>query len=150
MMPGKKRELKVTAKTKRQYKRYVNSREVEYLIRQVKNSQTYNLTFKEFVKQFIQVLSTDTLMDEDEKSQNFTSGNAYLVVNGLFIVFTVWVYMLHVMLKKDTPSGIQDRMKMLRVSLLSEGLGRVISIFIAIIIPILLVLGLSIYMLDIP
>src|SRR5699024_216976 len=105
---------------------------------------------KEFVNQFIQVLSSDTLMDEDEKSQNFTSGNAYLVVNGLFIVFTVWVYMLHVMLMKDTPSGIQDRMKMLRVSLLSEGLGRVISIFIAIIIPILLVLGLSIYMLDIP
>src|SRR5699024_11886144 len=66
------------------------------------------------------------------------------------IVFTVWVYMLHVMLMKDTPSGIQDRMKMLRVSLLSEGLGRVISIFIAIIIPILLVLGLCIYMLDIP
>src|SRR5699024_12478529 len=99
--------------------------------------------------QFSQVLSSDTLMDEDEKSQNFTSGNAYLVVSGLFIVFTVWIYMLYVMLMKDTPSGIQDRMKMLSVTLLSEGLGRVISIFIAIIIPILLVLGLSIYMLDI-
>ena len=114
------------------------------------DDERHDLIFKEFVNQFIQVLSSDTLMDEDEKSQNFTSGNAYLVVNGLFIVFTVWVYMLHVMLMKDTPSGIQDRMKMLRVSLLSEGLGRVISIFIAIIIPILLVLGLSIYMLDIP
>lgn len=169
MMAGKKSDLEVTGNPKRQFESYVISSAVDTLIRHIRNSQSniltlnhyakefgmndderHDLIFKEFVNQFIQVLSSDTLMDEDEKSQNFTSGNAYLVVNGLFIVFTVWVYMLHVMLMKDTPSGIQDRMKMLRVSLLSEGLGRVISIFIAIIIPILLVLGLSIYMLDIP
>ncbi|WP_213809658.1 ABC transporter permease [Jeotgalicoccus sp. WY2] len=86
-----------------------------------------NLIFEEFVSQFIQVLSSDTLMDEHQKAQNISAGNMYFIVNGLFIIMTVWVYMLYIALMRDISSNLEDRMKVFGVTHLAQGLARVLS-----------------------
>lgn len=146
MMEGESSELIVVGNPDMQLESYVISSVIDTVVRHIRNSQAniltinhyarefgmtdearQNLIFEEFVSQFIQVLSSDTLMDEHQKAQNISAGNMYFIVNGLFIIMTVWVYMLYIALMRDISSNLEDRMKVFGVTHLAQGLARVLS-----------------------
>lgn len=146
MMKGESSELIVVGNPDMQLESYVISSVIDTVVRHIRNSQAniltinhyarefgmtdearQNLIFEEFVSQFIQVLSSDTLMDEHQKAQNISAGNMYFIVNGLFIIMTVWVYMLYIDLMRDISSNLEDRMKVFGVTHLAQGLARVLS-----------------------
>ncbi len=147
MMQGEASELIVVGNPAMQLESYVISSVIDTVVRHIRNSQASILTinhyarefgmtdearqkliFQEFVSQFIQVLSSDTLMDEHEKAQNISAGNLYFIVNGLFIIMTVWVYMLYIALMRDVGSNLKDRMKIFGVTYLTEGIAKVLTI----------------------
>lgn len=147
MMQGESSELIVVGNPDMQLESYVISSVIDTVVRYIRNSQANILTinhyarefgmtdearqdliFEEFVSQFIQVLSSDTLMDEHLTSQNITAGNMYFIVNGLFIIMTVWVYMLYIALMRDISSNLEERMKVFGVTHLAQDLARVLSI----------------------
>lgn len=146
MMKGESSELIVVGNPDMQLESYVISSVIDTVVRHIRNSQAniltinhyarefgmtdearQNLIFEEFVSQFIQVLSSDTLMDEHQKAQNISAGNMYFIVNGLFIIMTVWVYVLYIALMRDISSNLEDRMKVFGVTHLAQGLARVLS-----------------------
>lgn len=147
MMRGESSELIVVGNPDMQLESYVISSVIDTVVRHIRNSQANILTinhyarefgmtdearqdliFEEFVSQFIQVLSSDTLMDEHQTAQNISEGIIYFIVNGLFIIMTVWVYMLYIALMRDIGSNLEDRMKVFGVTYLTQGLAKVFSI----------------------
>ena len=147
MMQGESSELIVVGNPDMQLESYVISSVIDTVVRHIRNSQANILTinhyarefgmtdearqdliFEEFVSQFIQVLSSDTLMDEHQTAQNLSAGNMYFIVNGLFIIMTVWVYMLYIALMRDVGSNLEDRMKIFGVTYLAQGLAKVLAI----------------------
>ena len=147
MMQGESSELIVVGNPDMQLESYVISSIIDTVVRHIRNSQANILTinhyarefgmtdearqdliFGEFVSQFIQVLSSDTLMDEHQTAQNISAGNMYFIVNGLFIIMTVWVYMLYIALMRDVGSNLEDRMKIFGVTYLAQGLAKVLAI----------------------
>ncbi len=147
MMQGESSELIVVGNPDMQLESYVISSIIDTVVRHIRNSQANILTinhyarefgmtdearqdliFEEFVSQFIQVLSSDTLMDEHQTAQNLSAGNMYFIVNGLFIIMTVWVYMLYIALMRDVGSNLEDRMKIFGVTYLAQGLAKVLAI----------------------
>lgn len=147
MMQGESSELIVVGNPDMQLESYVISSIIDTVVRHIRNSQAniftinhyarefgmtdearQDLIFEEFVSQFIQVLSSDTLMDEHQTAQNLSAGNMYFIVNGLFIIMTVWVYMLYIALMRDVGSNLEDRMKIFGVTYLAQGLAKVLAI----------------------
>ncbi|MBB6423607.1 ABC transporter permease [Jeotgalicoccus coquinae] len=147
MMKGESSELIVVGNPDMQLESYVISSVIDTVVRHIRNSQAniltinhyarefgmtdearQNLIFEEFVSQFIQVLSSDTLMDEHQTAQNISAGNMYFIVNGLFIIMTVWVYMLYIALMRDAGSNLEERMRVFGVTYLAQGLAKVLSI----------------------
>lgn len=147
MMQGESSELIVVGNPDMQLESYVISSIIDTVVRHIRNSQAniftinhyarefgmtdearQDLIFEEFVSQFIQVLSSDTLMDEHQTAQNLSAGNMYFIVNGIFIIMTVWVYMLYIALMRDVGSNLEDRMKILGVTYLAQGLAKVLAI----------------------
>lgn len=147
MMQGEASELIVVGNPDMQLESYVISSVIDTVVRHIRNSQANILTinhyarefgmtdearqeliFKEFVSQFIQVLSSDTLMDEHEKVQNISAGNLYFIVNGLFIIMTVWVYILYIVLMRDVGRNLKDRMNIFGVTYLAEAIAKIITI----------------------
>lgn len=145
MMRGESSELEVVGNPNQELESYVVNSVIDTVVRHIRNSQANILTinhyarefdmsdearealiFREFVSQFIQVLSSDTLMDEHEESQNISAGYMYFIVNGLFIVITIWVYMMHVMLMRAMNGNLQARLKVSGVSVFSIGLSKVL------------------------
>ena len=147
MMKGESSELIVVGNPDMQLESYVISSVIDTVVRHIRNSQAniltinhyarefgmtdearQNLIFEEFVSQFIQVLSSDTLMDEHQTAQNISAGNMYFIVNGLFIIMPVWVYMLYIALMRDAGSNLEERMRVFGVTYLAQGLAKVLSI----------------------
>ena len=147
MMKGESSELIVVGNPDMQLESYVISSVIDTVVRHIRNSQAniltinhyarefgmtdearQNLIFEEFVSQFIQVLSSDTLMNEHQKTQNISAGNMYFIVNGLFIIMTVWVYILYIALMRDAGSNLEERMRVFGVTYLAQGLAKVLSI----------------------
>lgn len=147
MMQGEASELIVVGNPDMQLESYVISSVIDTVVRHIRNSQANILTinhyarefamtdearqeliFEEFVSQFIQVLSSDTLMDEHEKVQNISAGNLYFIVNGLFIIMTVWVYILYIVLMRDVGRNLKDRMNIFGVTYLAEAIAKIITI----------------------
>ena len=97
MMRGESSQLEVVGNPDMQLESYVISGVIDTVVRHIRNSQANILTinhyaetlgmsdeerealiFQEFVNQFIQVLSSDTLMDEHEISQNISAERCIL------------------------------------------------------------------------
>lgn len=146
MMRGESSQLEVVGNPDMQLESYVISGVIDTVVRHIRNSQANILTinhyaetlgmsdeerealiFQEFVNQFIQVLSSDTLMDEHEISQNISAGAMYFIVNGLFILMTVWVYMLHIALMRDTDHQLKERIKLAGGTYFVQGAARSIT-----------------------
>ena len=147
MMQGKASELIVVGNPNMQLESYVISSVIDTVVRHIRNSQANILTinhyarefgmneeareeliFQEFINQFIQVLSSDTLMDEHQTVQNFSTGNMYFIINGLFVIITVWMYMLYIALRRDISRNLEDRMRVFGVTFLSQGIARILTI----------------------
>lgn len=147
MIQGKSSELEVVGNPNMQLESYVISSVIDTVVRHIRNSQANILTinhyarefgmtdeareeliFKEFVSQFIQVLSSDTLMDEQQTSQNINAGYMYFIVNGLFIIMTVWVYMVYITLMRDVSKNMQDRMKISGATYFVQGIAKVFTV----------------------
>lgn len=147
MMQGESSELIVVGNPDMQLESYVISSVIDTVVRHIRNSQANILTinhyarefgmndearqdliFEAFVSQFIQVFSSDTLMNEHQKTQNISAGNMYFIVNGLFIIMTVWVYILYIALMRDAGSNLEERMRVFGVTYLAQGLAKVLSI----------------------
>ena len=147
MMQGESSELVVVGNPDMKLESYVNSSVCHTVERHIRNSQAgiltinhyakefgmndeerHELIFQEFVSQFIQVLSSGTLMDEHERTQNVSAGNLYFIVNALFIIMTLWVYMLYTALMRDVSSNLEDRMQVFGVTYLSRGAAKVLTV----------------------
>ena len=147
MMQGESSELIVVGNPDMQLESYVISSVIDTVVRHIRNSQANILTinhyarefgmndearqdliFEAFVSQFIQMFSSDTLMNEHQKTQNISAGNMYFIVNGLFIIMTVWVYILYIALMRDAGSNLEERMRVFGVTYLAQGLAKVLSI----------------------
>ena len=147
MMQGESSELIVVGNPDMQLESYVISSVIDTVVRHIRNSQANILTinhyarefgmndearqdliFEAFVSQFIQVFSSDTLMNEHQKTQNISAGNMYFIVNGLFIIMTVWVYILYIALMRDAGINLEERMRVFGVTYLAQGLAKVLSI----------------------
>ena len=147
MMQGESSELIVVGNPDMQLESYVISSVIDTVVRHIRNSQANILTinhyarefgmndearqdliFEAFVSQFIQVFSSDTLMNEHQKTQNISVGNMYFIVNGLFIIMTVWVYILYIALMRDAGINLEERMRVFGVTYLAQGLAKVLSI----------------------
>lgn len=147
MMQGEYSELVVVGNPDMKLESYVISSVIDTVVRHIRNSQAgiltinhyakefgmndeerHELIFQEFVSQFIQVLSSGTLMDEHERTQNVSAGNLYFIVNALFIIMTLWVYMLYTALMRDVSSNLEDRMQVFGVTYLSRGAAKVLTV----------------------
>lgn len=147
MMQGKSSELEVVGNPNMRLESYVISSVIDTVVRHIRNSQANILTinhyarefgmtdaareeliFKEFVSQFIQVLSSDTLLDEHQTTQNINAGYMYFIVNGLFIIMTVWVYMVYITLMRDVSKNMKDRMKISSATYFVQGTAKVFTV----------------------
>lgn len=165
MMEGQTSQLEVTGNPDRKLESYMIRSVVDTLIRHLRNSQSNVLTvnhyaksfdmsdeqredliFQEFVSQFVQVISSDTLVDEEEVSQNFSLGISYFLLNGMFILLTIWLYLLYLMLMKDKNPGLSERMKLLGVGHLAQGISRITSLMLIIILPSVLIVMTVLYL----
>lgn len=145
MMRGKSSELEVAGNPGRQLESYVVSGVIDTVVRHIQNSQADILTinhyakefgmpeedrqaliFKEFTNQFIQVLSSHTLMNEYQTSQNISTGYVYFVVNGMFIIITLWIYIIYTALVRDVNDKLADRMKLMGATHLIQGFSKVL------------------------
>lgn len=145
MMRGKSSELEVAGNPDRQLESYVVSGVIDTVVRHIQNSQADILTinhyakefgmpeedrqaliFKEFTNQFIQVLSSHTLMNEYQTSQNISTGYVYFVVNGMFIIITLWIYIIYTALVRDVNDKLADRMKLMGATHLIQGFSKVL------------------------
>lgn len=147
MMQGESSELIVVGNPDMRLESYVISSVIDTVVRHIRNSQASILTinhyarefgmtdegreeliYQQFISQFIQVLSSDTLMDEHKTAQNISAGNIYYIVNGLFILVTVWVYMLYIVLRRDVSINLEERMKVFGVTYFALGSAKVLTI----------------------
>nr|WP_281271282.1 ABC transporter permease [Jeotgalicoccus halotolerans] len=147
MMQAESSELEVVGNPDMQLESSVISSVIDTVVRHIRNSQANILTinhyarefgmdeeareeliFQEFVSQFIQVLSSDTLMNEHQTVQNFSTGNMYFIINGLFVIMSVWIYMLYIALMRDISSNLEDRMRVFGVTFLSQGIAKILTI----------------------
>lgn len=145
MMRGKSSELEVAGNPDRQLESYVVSGVIDTVVRHIQNSQANILTInhyakefgmpeedrqaliiKEFTNQFIQVLSSHTLMNEYQTSQNISTGYVYFVVNGMFIIITLWIYIIYTALVRDVNDKLADRMKLMGATHLIQGFSKVL------------------------
>lgn len=100
--------------------------------------ERHEIVFQSFIDYFLQVLSSGTMMDEHESVQNATDSLAYYIINGMFIIMTLWVLMVHIVLTRDVNSRLEERMKLLGVTYISRGFARVFTIsFIVILVSII-------------
>lgn len=151
MMAGQSSELEVVGNPDRQLESYMVSEVIDIVVGYIRTSQAniltinyfakefgmdmndrHELLFQSFADYFIQVLSSSTMMDDYEVAQNSSHGEVYYIVNGMFIIITLWVLMINIMLTRDVNTRIEERMKLLGVTYLSRSIARifVISTFI--------------------
>lgn len=165
MMAGQTSQLEVTGNPDRQLESYMIKSVVDTVIRHLRNSQSNVLTvnhyarsfgmsdeqreeliFQEFVNQFVQVISSDTLVDETEVSQNFSIGMSYFLLNGMFILLTVWLYLLYLMMMTDQNKGLDERMKLLGVGHITRGISRLCSLMLIMVLPSIGVVMVTLYL----
>lgn len=135
MMSGVSSELAVVGNAARPLESHLVSEVVDTVVRYIRTSQSSILTinhygrefemdtetrhemvFQSFVDYFLQVLSSGNMMDESEVNSGTDTGSAYFIVNGMFIIITLWILMMHITLTRDVSSRIEARLKLLGVT----------------------------------
>src|SRR5699024_9940290 len=88
------------------------------------------LMLNQFINFFLQTLSSGTMMDESESTHHISSGYEYFIVNGMFIIISVWILITHLILTQDIRPELRNRMKMFGATYISEGAAKIIMTFL--------------------
>lgn len=147
MMAGQSSELEVVGNPERQLESYMVRELIDTVVGYIRTSQAniltinyfaeefgmdmndrHELLFQSFADYFIQVLSSSTMMDDYEVAQNSSHGEVYYIVNGMFIIITLWILMINIMLTRDVNTRIEERMKLLGVTYLTRSIARIFVI----------------------
>lgn len=148
MIEGEESQLKVVGNPNRMLESHVINEMIETVVRHIRNSQANILTInhyakdfgmdadqrealmiEQFINFFLQTLSSGTMMDESERTHHISSGYEYFIVNGMFIIISIWVLMTHLILVQDVKPELRERMKMFGVTYMAEGTAKTILTF---------------------
>jgi len=69
------------------------------------------------------------MMDESESTHHISSGYEYFIVNGMFIIISLWVLITHLILIQDVRPELRNRVKMFGATYISEGAAKIIITF---------------------
>lgn len=149
MIQGDGSQLKVVGNPNRMLESHVVNEMIETVVRHIRSSQANILTINEYAKNFgmdaeareelmlnqfinffLQTLSSGAMMDESESTHHISSGYEYFIVNGMFIIITVWVLITHLILIQDVRPELRNRMKMFGATYISEGAAKIIITFL--------------------
>jgi len=148
MMEGEESQLEVVGNPNRVLESHVINEMIETVVRHIRNSQANILTIdhyakdfgvdqdqretlmiEQFINFFLQTLSSGAMMDESESTHHISSGYDYFIVNGMFIIISIWVLMTHLILVQDVKPELRERMKMFGATYIAEGTAKIILTF---------------------
>jgi len=149
MIQGKESQLEVVGNPNRMLESHVVNEMIKTVVRHIRSSQANILTINEYAKNFgmeaeereelmlnqfinffLQTLSSGTMMDESESTHHISSGYEYFIVNGMFIIISVWILITHLILTQDIRPELRNRMKMFGATYISEGAAKIIMTFL--------------------
>lgn len=149
MIQGEESQLEVVGNPNRMLESHVVNEMIKTVVRHIRSSQANILTINEYAKNFgmeaeereelmlnqfinffLQTLSSGTMMDESESTHHISSGYEYFIVNGMFIIISVWILITHLILTQDIRPELRNRMKMFGATYISEGAAKIIMTFL--------------------
>lgn len=149
MIQGEESQLEVVGNPNRMLESHVVNEMIKTVVRHIRSSQANILTINEYAKKFgmeaeereelmlnqfinffLQTLSSGTMMDESESTHHISSGYEYFIVNGMFIIISVWILITHLILTQDIRPELRNRMKMFGATYISEGAAKIIMTFL--------------------
>src|SRR5699024_10102419 len=145
MIQGEESQLEVVGNPNRMLESHVVNEMIETVVRHIRNSQANIMTINhyatsfgmdagerealmlnQFINFFLQTLSSGAMMDESESTHHISSGYEYFIVNGMFIIISVWILITHLILTQDIRPELRNRMKMFGATYISEGAAKII------------------------
>lgn len=148
MIQGEESQLDVVGNPNRMLESHVINEMIETVVRHIRSSQANILTINhyaedfgmdadqrealllnQFISFFLQTLSSGAMMDEYESTHHISSGYEYFIVNGMFIIVSIWVLMTHLILIQDVRPELRERMKMFGATYISEGIAKIVLTF---------------------
>lgn len=149
MIEGEESRLEVVGNPNRMLESHVVNEMIETVVRHIRSSQANILTINDYAKDFgmdreqrealmlnqfisffLQTLSSTTMMEESESSHHMSSGYEYFIINGMFIIISIWVLMTHLVLVQNMRQELRDRMRMFGTTYIAEGAAKTILTFI--------------------
>lgn len=149
MIQGEESQLDVVGNPNRMLESHVINEMIETVVRHIRSSQANILTINhyaedfgmdadqrealllnQFISFFLQTLSSGAMMDEYESTHHISSGYEYFIVNGMFIIVSIWVLMTHLILMQDVRPELRERMKMFGATYISEGIAKIVLTFV--------------------
>lgn len=148
MIQGEESQLEVVGNPNRMLESHVVNEMIETVVRHIRNSQANIMTINhyatsfgmdagerealmlnQFINFFLQTLSSGAMMDESESTHHISSGYEYFIVNGMFIIISLWVLITHLILIQDVRPELRNRVKMFGATYISEGAAKIIITF---------------------
>lgn len=145
MIRGEESRLEVVGNPNRMLESHVINEMIETVVRHIRSSQANILTInhyadsfgmdagqrealmqEQFINFFLQTLSSGAMMEESESTDHISSGYEYFIVNGMFIIISIWTLMTHLMLVQDVRPELRNRMKMFGATYIAEGTAKII------------------------
>lgn len=149
MIQGEESQLDVVGNPNRMLESHIINEMIETVVRHIRSSQANILTINhyaedfgmdadqrealllnQFISFFLQTLSSGAMMDEYESTHHISSGYEYFIVNGMFMIVSIWVLVTHLILIQDVRSELRERMKMFGATYISEGIAKIVLTFV--------------------
>lgn len=131
MIESDSSELEVVGNPDMQIESHVVSEIIDTVVRHIRNAQAnimtinhyahqfdmddetrHNLIFELFIDYFMQVLSSDVMVDDTQVDAGVAAEGSYFIVNGIFIIITWWVLITYLVLNEGHSNRMLERMKM--------------------------------------
>ncbi|MFC4402624.1 ABC transporter permease [Gracilibacillus xinjiangensis] len=136
LMEGERSQLSIIGNPKRPLESQLINELVETITRHIRGSQANILTinhyakqlemdskersdflFKQFTEYFFYVLGSDQVLTEDKLTNNATASPiVYFSLAGWFAIVTVWLFVLYIMLYRDSSKNVKQRMRLYGVT----------------------------------
>ncbi len=148
MIQGEESRLEVVGNPNRVLESHVVNEVIETVVRHIRSSQANILTINhyaenfgmdadqrnelmlnQFISFFLQTLSSDTMMDESESAHHMSTGYEYFIINGMFIIISIWVLVTHLALVQDVRQQLRNRMRMFGATYIAEGTAKTLLTF---------------------
>ncbi|KAB8137480.1 ABC transporter permease [Gracilibacillus oryzae] len=87
----------------------------------MENEARNDFLFKQFTDYFFYVLGSDQVMDESKLTNNATASPlVYFSLAALFAIITIWLFLLYIILQRDSSKNLKQRMKLYGVTDLQQ------------------------------